>query len=360
MLHQSWHDVQNRGTFALDCNQYWQAEPLLKQAVEQAKAFGDSDLRYAKSLGELGRLYTVRGKFAQAEPYFEEEYAVRTRALGKQDGQLLPATASLIKFYLNYGTASKAPALTKEMLTFVEGKVMDALMPVETTVKFKKGMSLEGYAGSADGTLHPTMEWALACDEVANAYKQRGDLAMADRLYKAALDVKANIVGKEHAALASSYDCVGMVCLARGDSREAASYFKDALSITQRMHATDNPEVFARLDKYARSLIKQGKYPQAEQLYLRAQRFWGPEPERDGERARVAFALGSLYCDQKKFAQAEAMLRRAVRLAESYHGPQSATLVPYLEKHAYSLYYLGRKHDQERLKARASLISGVM
>lgn len=358
--HQDWYDVQNRGTYALDSNQYWQAEPLLKEAVERAKAFGESDLRYAKSLGELGRLYTVRGRFADAEPFLEEEYAVRTRAFGKSDGKILPAMASLITFYLNHGTASKAAPLTNELLTFVEDRIMDAIAPPDASLKFTKGMTLEGYAGAADSQLHPTMDWALACDDVANAYKQRGNLTMSDRLYKAALDVKANVVGKEHLALASSYDCVGSVCLDRGDYREAESYFKDAFATTRRMPSADDQQVFARLDKYARSLIKQGKYAQAEALYRQAQHIWKPDPQREGDRARAAFALGCLYCDQKKFSLAEPVLRRALHMAEAFHGPASATLVPYLEKYAYTLYYLGRKPEQERLKARASTISGVM
>jgi tetratricopeptide (TPR) repeat protein len=358
--HKTWWDMQNEATHALDTNQYWRAEPLLQQAASQAKSFGESDLRYAKSLGELGRLYTIRGNFAEAERYLEEEYAVKERALGKADGKFVPALASLIKFHLTYGTANKAPAKTTEMLSFVEGKVMDSIAPPETSMKFKKGAVLEGYAGTADSSLHPTMDWAIACDDVANAYRDRGDLAMADRLYKAALDIKANVVGKEHLALASSYDCVGTLCMQRGETRDAESYFKDALATTQRTQPADDPQVFARLDKYAKCLIKEQKYTQAEQLYLRAQRFWGPEPTHDGDRARAAFALGCLYCDQKNYAQAEPTLRRALHLAERYHGPVSANLVPYLEKYAYTLYHLGRKPEQERLKARASTISGVM
>jgi tetratricopeptide (TPR) repeat protein len=357
---QNWSDLQNRATHALDTNRYWLAEPLLKQAVEESKSFGDADLRYAKSLGELGRLYTVRGKFAEAEPYLEQEFAVKERALGIADGKLIPSMASLIKFYLLYGTASKAQPLTARMLGFVEGKLMESLPDAGVSTKFKKGQVLEAYAQAADGSLHPTMEWALACDDVANVYKDRGDLAMADRLYKAALDVKADIVGKEHLALASSYDCVGSVCMARGDAREAASYFRDALAATQRLEPGDDPQVFARTDKYAKALLKQGKYAEAERLYLQAQRAANPDPQHDTMRARATFALGCLYCDQKKYAQAAPMLRQALHLAEAYHGPASANIVPYLEKYAYALYHLGRKAEQERLKTRAATIAGVM
>src|SRR6516164_6084010 len=81
-----WEDLQRAGTTALDSNEYWKAEPLLKSAVIEAGNFGENDLRLAKSLGELGRLYTVRGRFAEAEPYLEEELCVKERALGIGSG----------------------------------------------------------------------------------------------------------------------------------------------------------------------------------------------------------------------------------------------------------------------------------
>lgn len=357
---QNWSDLQNRATHALDTNRYWLAEPLLKEAVEQAKPFGDSDLRYAKALGELGRLYTIRGKFAEAEPFLEQEFAVKSRALGKGDGKLIPAIASLIKFYLTYGTAEKAQPLTAEMIGFVEGKLLDSTPEAEVTTKFKKGVTLEAYARTADGRLHPTMDWALACDEVGHLYKQRGNLEMADRLYKAALDIKADIVGKEHIALATSYDYVGSVCMARGEVHEAASYFRDSLAATQRLLPPDDPQVLGRLEKYAKCLIKEGKYSQAEQLYLHAENFGNADRERDGDRARTRLALGCLYCDQKKFAQAAPILRQALHLAESYHGASSVNIVPYLDKYAYALYHIGRKGEQEQLKMRAASIGSTM
>ncbi len=120
---------------------------------------------------------------------------------------------------------------------------------------------------------------------------------------------------------------------------------------------SDDPAVYNRLDKLAKCLIKSGDYKEAEQLYLRAQSFWKDEPSKCGNEARAQYALGSLYVQEKEYALAAPVLQQALQSAQDYFGPDSAALVPYLQRYAYTLYYLGRKPESEQLTARASTIS---
>jgi len=266
---------------------------------------------------------------------------------------------SLIRFYLLHGTASKAEPLTEELLAFVEGKVREPIEHTQGKITAKKGEPLQGFAGTAAPIMRdPLIEWAITCDDLGNIYRNRGDLDLADRFFKAALDLKSSVLGKEHLSLANSYDSLGEICLARNDDKEAESYFRDALRCTERVLSPEYPVVYARLDKLARCLTKEGKYPQAEELYLRAQNFWKAEPSKYGSEARVLFALGCLYDDQKNYAAAGPLLQQALQKSEQFNGPSSAQLVPYLQKYAYTLYYLGHKPEMEQLKARASTING--
>jgi tetratricopeptide (TPR) repeat protein len=355
----TWEQTLREGTRALDANEYWIAEPLLQKAVIQAGRFGFSDMRLAKSLGEYGRLYAVRGKFEEAEPYLEQEFAVKENVFGKVDGQIIPAMGSLIRFYLLHGTASKAEPLTEELLDFVEGKVREPSEHTQGKITAKKGEPLQGFAGTAAPIMRdPLIEWAITCDDLGNTYRTRGDLDLADRFFKAALDLKSSVLGKEHLSLANSYDSLGEICLARNDDKEAESYFRDALRCTERVLSPEYPVVYARLDKLARCLTKEGKYPQAEELYLRAQNFWKTEPSKYGSEARAMYALGCLYDDQKNYAAAGPLLQRALEKSEQFNGPSSVQLVPYLQKYAYTLYYLGRKPEMEQLKAKAGAIAG--
>jgi tetratricopeptide (TPR) repeat protein len=356
---QSWNQLIKSGTDALDSNQYWLAEPLLKQAVVSAAAFGDGDPRLAKSLGELGRLYTIRGRFEEADPYLEEQLHVTELALGKENGQTIPAMGSLIHFYLVHGTLVKAKPLTEELLAFLEGKLKDNMALSQVRVKLKKGMPLEaGIAEAAPEARDPLIEWAIACDDLGNLYREKADFDTAERLYKAALDLKSTVLGKEHLSLANSYESLGLLCQERGDTASAEGYFKDSLAMTQKILSDANPQTYNRLDRLAKSYIKDGKYKEAEDLYLRAQTSWKNSDSHQGEEIRALFALGSLYAQEKNYEAAAPVLERALQLAEENEGPASVNLVPYLQRYAYALYYLHRKPEVEALKERASTIAG--
>lgn len=356
---EEWVKLQNDGTLALDTNKYWIAEPLLKRALVKAGGFGENDLRLAKSLGELGRLYTIRGRFDEAEPYLEEELHVRELALGKTDGQTIPAMGSLIQFYLAHGTKSKADPLAEEMLAYVEGRLQEVSNQNRGKMKLQKGVALEGWAGeAAESMRNPIIDWAITCDAVGNSYHDEGKYAMAERLYKAALDVKSTVLGKQHLSLANSYDSLGKLAMSRNDYADAEGYFKDSLTHTERILPADNPQVYGRLDQLGKCLIKTGKFKEAQELYVRALGFWKHDSGKNFNESRNLFALGCLYCDEKNYSAAAPVLAHALRLAEEINGPASVSLVPYLQKYAYALYYLGRRPETEHLRARANEITG--
>jgi tetratricopeptide (TPR) repeat protein len=354
-----WEQLQRSGTTALDSNEYWKAEPLLKSAVIQAGTFGEEDIRLAKSLGELGRLYAVRGRFNEAEPLYEEELCVKEKALGRGNGQVIPAMGKLIKFYLLYGTVSKADPLTEDVLVFVEGKLKEPLEQEPGKLTLKKGAPLQGWAGQATPVMRdPLLEWAITCDDLGNIYRIRGNYDVADRLFKAALDLKATVLGKEHLSLANSYDSLAEICQSKNEMQDAESYFQDALGVTEKVLSSADSAAYRRMDKLARCYIKEGKYQQAEETYQRVLKLLPSESAGGSTRARFLLALGCLYDDQRNFAAAAPALQQALVLAEQTSGPLSADLVPYLRKYAYTLYYLGRRGETEQLRARASNIIG--
>ena len=356
-----WEKLQHQGAEAFRKCEYGDAERLLTRAVLQAHAFPAGDMRLSKSAGELGRLLTVRGRFAEAQPYLEEEFHVKELAIGNADGQMIPSMGSLVHFYLEYGNPAKADPLSERILAFVNGTLSEASTAAKGKVKLQAGMALQGWAGEAAPVArNPLVEWAITCDDIGNLYSARENYSLAERLFKAALDVKSTVLGKQHLSLANSYDSLGSLCLAKHQNEDAESYFRDALAITEKIQPPGNPQVYSRLDKLGRCLIQEGKFAEAEELYGRAQGFWKGEQSSNGSEIRAMYALGSLYSQEKKYGEAARLLGQALQAEEQYQGPDSVSLVPYLQKYSYALYYLGRRSEAEGLRNRARVIQPVI
>lgn len=386
----SWDLLESKGEKAAYNCEYGDAERLLKEAVEKARNFPAGDLRLAKSSGELGRLLAIRGRFSEAEPLLEEELAVKTVASGAEDEHLIPAMSSMVRFYLLHGTAAKANPLAEKILSFVEGKLNEARTQAKGKVTLQAGQPLQAWAGEASAVMRdPLIEWAIACDEIGNIYASKSssvdnttnaskdnapnyganstessakdanaeNLSLAERLFTAALNVKSTVLGAHHLSLANSYDSLGGLALTRKDYEEAEANLKDALDITERIQPPENYQVYARLDKLGKCLLQENKLAEAEALYLRAQDFWKAAPSKNGNEARAAFALANIYTQEKKYAEAAPLFEKALQLAEQNSGPDSVALVPYLDRYAYVLYYLGMREQTDELRARAQAIT---
>lgn len=355
-----WAALHKAGSEAIDNGQYGVAERTLKQAITKGVVFGDKDLRYARSLDELARLYTIRGRFGEAEPLLEEALRVKEGAIDDESGKIIPSLGHLISFYLENGTASKAAPLANQLLNFIEGRIDESRNRAQGPVTLKAGQPLTGWAGQAAPSMRdPIIEWAITCDALGNQFSAKKDYDMADRLYKAALDIKETVLGKEHLSLANSFDSIGTICLDRNDDTEAENMYRYALEHTERVLPDDYGKIFPRMDKLAKCLIKEKKYEEAEALYRKALDFWKKEPSRNGSEARLSFALGNVLVMEKKYEEAQPVLKEALRLAEEFYGPNSFSLMPYLQRNADLMYYMGQNEQRIQFKTRAETIAGV-
>lgn len=360
-MEKKWQATFHKGSEALQNNRYWIAEPLLRQSVLQAEHFGAGDIRLAQSLAEMGKLLTIRRRWKEAEEVLERELYVRDISAQANDKDTIAAMGSLIKFYLQYGTASKAEPMTKTLLDFVEGKMRE---PLDFSKKggkviLQKGQTLDAWAGLADpGVRDPLLEWSITCDSLGNFYRYRRNYALADRLYKAALDIKATVLGKDHLSLANSYDSLGVLCMERKEYEEAESYFRDALTTTERVLEPNSPEVYNRLEKLAKCLVKEGKYSEAEAFYLHAQQtYWKKAPSKGGDEARCMFALGCMYVDSGRPGAAIPVLTRALHMSERINGYSSIALVPYLRELGIAYWNSGQHGAHANVAGRANAIA---
>lgn len=359
-----WQKTYSTGKESLRLAEYGKAERQLKQAVILSAAFGEGDKRFADSLGSYGEYLTIRGRFTEAEPILEEELHARELCTDTTNGAILPAMSSLVGFYINNGTQSKAAPLAERLLAFVEGKMSEHRQAQNGPVTLKKGQPLTGWAGSAAKSMvTPVIEWAIALDAIGNDFKSIKDYDMAERLFDAALEVKETVLGKDHLSLANSFDNLAAVYQERQDEARAEQYYRYALETTIRVLGEKEPlayaQVFNRLDKLAKCLVKQKKYEEAETLYQSAIKrdIWKDDPSKAGVEARLYYSLGNIYVLEQKYELAEPVLKRALELAESYFGSESISLVPFFQRNADNMYYLKKDDMRLQYKSRANAIN---
>ncbi len=302
----NWEDLQKRGIAALDANEYWIAEPLLKKALAQAQDFRPTDMRLPQSIAELGRLYTVRGQFAKAAAYLEAELKVKEQLLGNKQYQCIPTMGSLIQFYFNYGMQNKSMPLTTKMLALI-----DNMSKTKQT---------------------PMIEWATICDTVADRYHSAHNFVLADKLFKTSLNIKATLLSSNHLSLAGSYDRLGNMYLEKNEPVQAERYLTEALRITEKTLPPESHEVYMRLDKLAKCLISQKKYEKAEKLYLQAKNINQDQQARSTDKTSALFALGSLYSEEHKYQLALSYYQQAMALAKQCNGSNSSALACYAKK----------------------------
>ena len=80
----NWISYNNAGTEALEQGRYAEAEEQFLAALKEAENFGPEDLRLARSLNELARLYHAEDKYAEAEPLYQRSLAIWEKTLGPE------------------------------------------------------------------------------------------------------------------------------------------------------------------------------------------------------------------------------------------------------------------------------------
>src|SRR6185295_10997516 len=179
----------------------------------------------------------------------------------------------------------------------------------------------------------------------------RGDYATAERNYSGAI-VKAERFGIEDVRVAQSVSQLAQVYVAQGKFGEAEPLYLRALAIYQSARGTEHMDVAATLNNLGILHKMHGQYRDAEPYLTRAlvikEKVLGPG------HAEVGLSLHNLallYVAEERYDQAEPLLRRALAIREQ--GAESLDLARTLEQYAGVLRKEGRSAEADPLEMRA-------
>jgi serine/threonine protein kinase/tetratricopeptide (TPR) repeat protein len=188
---------------------------------------------------------------------------------------------------------------------------------------------------------------------IGEIYRKLGLYDPAGALLAEALAARERLLEPGHADVVQTLHSIGRLKFERGDNSGAEATFRDAL---------DRLKVAPRLDSIAEARLQgelaqllrdTARFAEAEALFRRAietlTRELGPAHQEVG----MAWGgLGSLFIAQGLFTDAEVVLRNGLTIGESALGPDHLDLAPMLANLATTLGRLGRDGEAEPLQHR--------
>ncbi|MFQ5540300.1 MAG: tetratricopeptide repeat protein [Candidatus Binatia bacterium] len=141
-----------------------------------------------------------------------------------------------------------------------------------------------------------------------------------------------------------------------GRYRDAEESLKAALKEAERFGAQDL-RLAANLNDLAEAYRKQGKYTEAEPLYLRSLAIWKKALGLDHPSVAIGLNnLALLYTAQGKYAEAESLYLRSQAIWEKALGPDHLYVATNLENYASLLRKMNREAEAAKMETRAKAI----
>lgn len=366
-----WQKYSADGAKAYEQANWGAAERSFKLALKEADSFGDKDLRLASSLTNLGVLYNYRSQPAKAEPLFERAIAIKQKALGPDNPEVISAVGKMAHFYLKSGNYAKADALSSKILAYADKMLRDRTAISQSFSKLSSFYQSHRELENAEILVKQAQELtekrgtegdldlATLLDGLGGSYSGAGKIAFAEQFYKRSLQIREQILSPTHIAIASSCENLGKLYVQQGKAGQAEPLLRKSLEISRKVLGDQKPETLTRTDGLAQCLIKMGNNQEAESLYHHAlDEFEKAYGKNSGYVLNTQLALSSLLAKQGRYAEAAPLLSQAVKTSEKLNGPQHASLSPILDSYADVLEKTNHKSEAAKIKARAKAIRG--
>ena len=165
-------------------------------------------------------------------------------------------------------------------------------------------------------------------------------------------------LGAEHPDTSAQLNDLAILCQSQGRYSEAEPLFIQALAIVEAARGADHPETGAQLNNLAGLYLNQSRYGEAEPLYRRSLAI--AEVARGAEHPDTGIRLNNLaglYASQGRYSEAEPLYRRSLAITEAALGTEHPDTGHRLHNLASVYEHLGRSGEAEPLYRRALAIA---
>ncbi len=265
-------------------NAEWQLKAL--RLVAPMPIADRTAYKSAKTMDAQASSLLAGGRWAQAQPLFEQALAIKRRLLTESHPDTGNSYNNLANSLLDQGNYAAAQEL------------------------FEKAIEINRRLLTDD---HP--DTAASYCNMASTLNAEGKHAAAQPLFESALAIYRRLFTDDHPDTATAYNNLAANLNAQGKYAAAQPLFEKALAICRRFFTDDHPDTATSYSNLAANLNAQGKYAAAQRLYekalqIRRRRLTDNHPAT----AQSYSGLGANLSDQGKFSAAQPLYEKALAI----------------------------------------------
>lgn len=264
------------------------ARQLLAQADQQTTPAG---------FASLGRVYHLAGDKAKAEWAYVRGLELAERDSATTEAYLRDYLSTVAVFYQDLFRFDKAEPLLLRRLQLTEML----------------------YSAKAPERMDDL-------EELGDLYQNQGRYAEAETVYLRVLALKESVYGARSKQMASMMGSIGSLYNAADQFDKAVDYKRRALALSE---ALEDPALQARLHGLAAVLLNRGDYAEAKQLLQRSLAIQEAKPGDGWSRINTLNTLGVVYDKLHDYDPAGAALERALALRATMSNPSAVGLAMY-------------------------------
>lgn len=259
---------------------------------------------------------------------------------------LLPHAQNILQYAERYQVFTKEmPALMAKIALYVHRL---GVYP-EAELLFRRALEITENTLGKD---HPDM--AKRFNNLAVLLYHQGNYADAENLYYKALAVDEVTLGKDHFVVAVRLSNLGNLHLSQNNYSKAESFYRQALEIMETKPEDDYSVMASCLENLANLLKIKGNYSEAESLYKQALEIIETKMDKDHpDMANNLHNLALLNITQGNYAEAEPLFRKAIKISEASLGEDHWEVAPLLNNLAGLLKDQSKYSEAEPLYRRA-------
>ena len=340
--------LQTIGTTFANLAEFDEADKALHASYDlRVAAAGKRSAEAVESLVALSGSEELAKKYTEGETHAKEAYEIAKEIYGEKSLDTAPAGNALATAFAGLGRRAEAGALADTILALgrahagaaqkeereaalkAESDALLVLVLIHTTGDEGDAKAMAPFAKerleilkARHGDRHP--EVSSAMNDLALGQMYSGDLAAAERTYQQVIEMGVALLGEDHPEVSSARENLGNVYARQKRFDKTAALLETVLASRRRALGDDSEPVARTFANVATVHKLAGNLPAAEKAYPEAlerlTKKLGPEHPDVG---LTLLGYGDTLRMEKKYAEAEAPLRRAVEILAKANGEEA-------------------------------------